>query len=402
MFSLRHAFVALALAASVALGQPRIKPNYGIENNIYPSWVLSTATLNVDKLAEPDPTHFGDRMGLFGAEITPDKPGQKVTVSFDATTVFPAASLTVTLPEAGTKYVVAPKLKWNYEVLKRVTQSEPVDVTLRVKVGDGEEQVFERTVQLCSRNICVAGVRDAETMEYTPIPFSWAGYVNEDHPWVDGVLRAALDTGIVTQFDGFQSNNPDKVLHQVYAIWNVLQQRNVQYSSITETASETHNVYSQHVRFIDESIEFAQANCVDGSVAFASLLRKIGLNPKLMLVPGHMYVCFDMAADGSSIYCLETTMLGHNSKARHTREDIFGVEMFDQRNFDAESWRTFEAATNHANAAYNAAITKFNNDPQYQVIDIKQMRLAGIRPIPYVKPEAAIAAPTAPVPAAGR
>ena len=39
------------------------------------------------------------------------------------------------------------------------------------------------------------------------------------------------------------------------------------------------------MRLIDESINNGQANCVDGSVLFASLLRKIDIEPVLVSLP---------------------------------------------------------------------------------------------------------------------
>lgn len=60
----------------------------------------------------------------------------------------------------------------------------------------------------------------------------------------------------------------------------------------------------------DQSITNTQANCVDGSVLFASILRKISIKPFLVTIPGHMYVGFFLSLDKSDFVGLETTVIG--------------------------------------------------------------------------------------------
>jgi hypothetical protein len=105
------------------------------------------------------------------------------------------------------------------------------------------------------------------------------------------------------------------VIAQVYALWKALSRRDVRYSNITATAAVSEKVHSQHVRLIDESINNAQANCVDGSVLFASLLRKVGIEPYLVLIPGHCYVAFQVDRQGTEIAALETTLIGASLEA---------------------------------------------------------------------------------------
>ncbi|MFZ8431498.1 hypothetical protein ACO1MU_14375, partial [Staphylococcus aureus] len=68
-------------------------------------------------------------------------------------------------------------------------------------------------------------------------------------------------------------------------------------------------VSSQHVRFIDDSVRVRQANCIDGTVLFASILRKIGIDPLIVLVPGHAFLGFYLDGQRRQIAFLETTMM---------------------------------------------------------------------------------------------
>src|SRR5205814_10383736 len=66
---------------------------------------------------------------------------------------------------------------------------------------------------------------------------------------------------------------------QVLAVWAALQKRGIKYSSTTTTPGGSSEVYSQYIRFVDQSIDNTQANCADGSVLFASMLRKLSIKP---------------------------------------------------------------------------------------------------------------------------
>src|SRR5229473_5997700 len=81
---------------------------------------------------------------------------------------------------------------------------------------------------------------------------SWmvGAYVNEEHPWIDQLLREALNTGAIRLFRGYQGP-PAEVFQQVFAIWDVLQRRGFRYSNIVTTSSGSVAVDSQYVRFLE-------------------------------------------------------------------------------------------------------------------------------------------------------
>ena len=76
----------------------------------------------------------------------------------------------------------------------------------------------------------------------------FAAYVNEENPQIDKILREALNTRIVNRFSGYQSQRPNAVQNQVYALWNVLQKRDFKYSSISANSLASNKVFAQRVR----------------------------------------------------------------------------------------------------------------------------------------------------------
>jgi len=184
--------------------------------------------------------------------------------------------------------------------------------------------------------------------------------VNENHPWIDNLLKDALATGLCRNFSGYQEGE-EGVLRQVNAIWTALQKRGISYSSIANFTASGGNSY-QHVRFIDESISSSQANCIDGSVVLASLLRKIGLNVSIILTPGHAYIAV-LKDDGSEyLFAVETTMIGG-----------FTLE------------KAIDYATESGPQAINKIYEKIDDEkhPAYQELNIRLARKFGINPIPF-------------------
>jgi hypothetical protein len=255
-------------------------------------------------------------------------------------------------------------------------------VTFNVTVGDEELESQTVTLTLRSINDCPYAVVGPDD-EVTDISFMFAAYVNEQHPFVDKLLREALDQGVVDSFTGYQSGDPTEVYRQVYALWNALSQRDVRYSNITTSAATTNAVSSQHVRLIDESINNGQANCVDGSVLIASLLRKIDIEPSLVYVPGHCYLAFYLDADKTQLIGLETTLIGGAGDDGTCNlpgvEDVVGAECREKA-----SWATFCAAVSMGNADLAKNKDRFNKDDvDYQVVSIAAARQMGILPIAF-------------------
>jgi hypothetical protein len=108
---------------------------------------------------------------------------------------------------------------------------------------------------------------------------------------------------------GYQGTE-QTVFMEVFAIWYYLQQSQVKYSSITTTSNPADRVWTQNVRFFDQLIDNAGANCVDGSVFISSILMKLGIDPVIILIPGHIYMGFYGDAAHESYYLLETTRIG--------------------------------------------------------------------------------------------
>lgn len=382
------AWASLVLLSGGASAQEEFAPITGWDRQLFPSYLVGTATIRlpeweeVELDEEADTVALGDQQGVLGIEIEAPEDETEVSVTISGSEILEETTFETTLDSAGVTYRIFPRVRYKYGVLTRNKQARPIHVTYSVMIEGEEQEDHTEILTLRSINDCPFAIIDADD-EFSDISFMFAAYVNEQHPFVDKLLREALDEGVVDSFTGYQSGDPAEVYRQVYAVWNALSDRDVRYSNITASVASTDVVYSQHVRMIDESLNNGQANCVDGSVLLASVLRKIDIEPVLVYVPGHCYLAFYLDAEKTQLVGLETTMIG--SVADDSTRELPEVGCVVDQDWQAtNSWGTFCEAVEMGNAdlAKNKDIFG-GDDPDYQLVSIAAARQIGILPIAF-------------------
>lgn len=319
---MKHALITLtvaALAGSALARKPQPEASYEpwlyFGEDFYPSAIVATATVDWheegDAEADDAVPVLGDDNGWLGVFLYDVPKGASIRVELAGDGWLKPSKLEVTAKKRYDEVLVVPKAVYDFDALLAIRQQKPVNLSIKVAVNDEDLGDTHETLIMRSINECPWAVLTDE--ESPPDDLSWlfAAYVNENHPWIDGLLKDALQTGIVDSFTGYQSGDPDEVGAQVFAVWHTLQRRGIRYSDISK-APRSRSVASQVVRFMDDSVKATQANCVDGSVLLASILTKIGIHAHLVLVPGHCFLAFetDPNAEDGGILGLETTMLG--------------------------------------------------------------------------------------------
>ena len=339
---------------------------FEFDNELYPSYVLTVSGL---RMAELPSEYIGDPTGIAEVWIVSSVPNAKVHVEIKVEGWANLSELDAVLPVAGKRYRLAPYLRYDFRLLAKTNQSYPAQVEYSVKVNDidlGGEMLPIRIRSVNDVPFYTDKGIDGEPGDYK---FLFAGYVNESHPSIQTLLQEALKGKAVDSFMGYQTN-PVGVSRQVLAIWNALQRRHVRYSNIAtpSASSPSGTVYSQAVRFVDETIDSLQANCVDGSVLFASALYKIGIHPILVLKPEHMFVGYWLDKGHSSYEFLETTIVGSGRQPRSL----------------SESATQFVEAVQYANKVFNEEVQPAINQNKigYLMIDIAEARKVGINAIP--------------------
>ncbi len=323
---------------------PTLEVSGSFQNNIYPSLLLSLGvsypeyarclTVSLHNLPSSGQLQLRIDSSLFL---------QPLQAAFNA----PSGSATLN-----------PELPWNYDALRRSTQMGPQSFVASLLV-DGKSQADVALVcTVHSVNEAVSRVFVASTGQWLDTSVCFAAFVNEDHPWINAVLQEAMSTGSVRSFTGYQYGAQSAML-QAQAVWDALAARGLSYVNVATDSGTSPLVATQYVRFLDQSVHDQGANCVDASVLFASILRRIGLRPVLLFRPGHCFTGFYDAAEGGHIVAFETTFLGSAPFAAAAAEGAKELQ----------------------------TTLPYVGSQQYSIVDIAVCRQQGINPIPYESAE---------------
>ena len=346
------------------------------DGQIFPSAVISMAHITEDKLKELMPidtndNEIGNTNGWVFLIIKTIEPNSKIKIELNKTNFFDQSVIEFILPKSNYEYNVYPEVIWDYEKLLNINQPTTANFTIKITINGKELGQKNRIMSIRSINECLYGQIDPETNKFIDLSYLFAAYVNENNPLIDEILKEALDTKIINSFNGYQDDNTN-VNSQIFSIWYVLQKRGFKYSSITKTSQTSKLVYSQRVRAFENSLYTSQANCVDGTVLFASILRAIGIEPILIMVPGHMFLGYYVDKEHTTYSCLETTMMGNVNL-----EDYPTLE--SQLNISRQS---FDEAEDLALKRVQEDLTKFYDDNQdYKMIEISDSLRLLIQPI---------------------
>ncbi len=374
----------IAIAAYFWFSSPSFNPGFEIKDelgaNIFPSSILSVATTDANIILPSDSPYVGNPKSSLPILLRSAKAFSRVRIEIDETRFFSRSVSEFILEQPETEYCIYPDVIWNYEALRELKQAEPISVVISVEMNGKKLGQRVRTFSVRSINECLLGyISNGKTYQSTGLFF--AAYVNEDHPMIDQLLREALDTRIVSRFLGYQARTPEGVDRQVYALWNVLQKRKFQYSSVANTSLSSNVVFSQRVRTFEDALQASQINCVDGSVLFASLLRAINIEPILIRIPGHMFVGYYTNSRRSAMSFLETSMIGDVNL-----DDYFPDQHLDStmqgKTQNQMSLITFEKSKEYATKKYEEVKDKMEPGARnYMFLAISRQVRSQIQPI---------------------
>ncbi|MFH1285316.1 MAG: hypothetical protein ABIH99_01915 [Candidatus Micrarchaeota archaeon] len=235
---------------------------------------------------------------------------------------------------------------------KFFSNNELAPATANFKIEQEGRVVFEQSKEL---DIGAKGDIIWSSEEQWDLAPTIAVWVTPHDPCVEQVISLAKEKkedramgGYVGYSSMYVSGRESETYAQAEAAYKAIQDLGVSYvnSYISFTPGE-----SQRVRLPWESVEQKSGNCIDGSVLFASVFENLGMNARIILVPGHAFVGVE-SYDGSNKYLyIETTLLGTNS---------------------------FEDAVDSAASTFN----EYKNTDEIMAIDISDYRELGITPFP--------------------
>jgi hypothetical protein len=192
--------------------------------------------------------------------------------------------------------------------------SELTRATLNVLIEDldtGKAEIHRTyPIWLLANTTAPLAVRDPKNGAWKDMTRYLGAFVTPNALDVMAFLQTASNYHPERQFVGYQVDE-SHVEPQIVALYNALHDAELRYiNSVIDFSPDT-GTANQRVRLPSESLKHKAANCIDGTVLFASLLEAISISPAIVIVPGHAFLAWETwsGAPNSWRY-LETTMIG--------------------------------------------------------------------------------------------
>ena len=196
------------------------------------------------------------------------------------------------------------------ERARTITEVQRATLHVVAEDLDGKTESHDTFSIVClARTSSFNAVRRPDTGEVVDLSHYYGAWVTPHAEAVQERVRRAADLLPNRQMWGYE-DDPESVTRQVEALYKVLKEAEITYINSVIDYGAPPGQAIQRTRLPRESLAGRAANCIDGTVLFASLLEGAALNPAIVLVPGHAIVGWE-AWDGSDEWrFLETTMIG--------------------------------------------------------------------------------------------
>ena len=196
------------------------------------------------------------------------------------------------------------------ERAQRITEVQRAMLHVLAEDLDGKTEIHETHSIVClARTSSFNTVRRPDSGKIVDLSHYYGAWVTPYAEAVQERVRHAADLVPDRQIWGYQ-RDPDSVTQQVGALYQSLKEAGITYINSVIDYGAPPGQATQRTRLPRESLSGRAANCIDGSVLFASLLEGSSLNAALVLVPGHAFVGWEVWDGSDDWKFLETTMIG--------------------------------------------------------------------------------------------
>ena len=257
------------------------------------------------------------------------------------------------------------KLKVNRGFLNKLSETERATITIHV---------VEKGVHILSETITI----NVHPLEYfggfQVLPELIAAYVTPNNPYIYHLKRKAVDIleqqGLRTAFEGYQSDDPERVLQMMSSIYSAIRSEEIVYSSLPPGYEET----GQRLRLLTTIQHEKFGNCIDLSLLFAACLEAVDLNPILIIVRGHAFVGCWLQDDKFSEVI-------NDDKTAITKRLSKGIREMAA----VEATSVCKGSTITFSDALNAGEAQLVQKEDFLLsVDIKRARTLRIRPLPLL------------------
>ena len=175
-----------------------------------------------------------------------------------------------------------------------------------------------KPIWLLPKTTAYLEIRDPRTGQDEDLTRYLGAFVTPNAPdlmeFLPGVARHYQQLLSDCQADEKKLPPEEKVRLQVRAVFEALKaDAKITYVSSVKAFNTEAGISIQRVRLPRESLKDGAANCLDGTILFASLLEAISLSPAVVVTTDHAIVGWETRKDSNEWRYLETTMINDSS-----------------------------------------------------------------------------------------
>ena len=194
--------------------------------------------------------------------------------------------------------------------------NETKETTLNMKVSVNGKVIYNQieNVRLLAKDTMIWEILNPLTKKIFYLHYFCVTLVTPHDDEVEKILSIAKEQHPDKVLQGYPSiidNEQVKreVDKQVESIFMALKNIGISYVDSSISFGWHEPFKSQRIRFPSTSIKRKSANCIDGTILFASLLENIGIEPIIILIPGHALIGWKKIPNSDEISILETTVI---------------------------------------------------------------------------------------------
>jgi len=206
------------------------------------------------------------------------------------------------------------------EKLRTVTELTRASLRVAIRILGFGAKASEQTEQensfpiwLLARTSAYNWIRDPTSGDLVDLRPYFAAWVTPNAPEILTLLRRAADLTPDGMIYDYQGRTPESVQNVVKAVFDALKGVGITYINSVISFGAGEGEMMQRVRLPRECLAERSANCIDGTLLFASILEAASINPGLVFVPGHAFLAWETGPDSGNWDYLETTKVGTSS-----------------------------------------------------------------------------------------
>lgn len=144
-----------------------------------------------------------------------------------------------------------------------------------------------------------------------------ASWVTPHDPAVEELLAHAKEFVAGRRLPGYETwktpaEQEQSTTDQARAMYRALQEKGLSYVKSSLTFGARTDV-SERIRMPHESLGSVSANCIDGVVMYASLFENLGMDPVIVLVPGHAIMGVRLTERSNRYLYIDTVLTGRDT-----------------------------------------------------------------------------------------